>query len=58
MTQSDNIGVLFYLKKESIVLCLQLENDATIFCSKYSFRLLAIFLTELLNKHSKLNMFA
>ena len=37
MTQLDNIEVLFYLKKESIVLCLQLENDATIFCSKYSF---------------------
>ena len=32
-----DIEVLFYLKEESIVLCLQLENDATSFCSKYSF---------------------
>ena len=27
-TQPDNIEVLFYSKKESIVLCLQLEKDA------------------------------
>ena len=68
-TQPDNIEVLIILIKESsrYQTLWQFHDSLFHFLQSWSiqpfllnlnFRLLAIFHTELLNKHSKLNMFA